>query len=216
MYFTADIRSEPWFGYYLGVVVFLLTLDSTAVPGGCEAVTEETREWVRMYTEPRFDEWSTIRKETVRALCVLLEYPGAVLQDTKGKEGEVEVGVVGNDITEGVAAAVEENEKTGWIILRLKPKLSVVFSSEVTFDTEDVNLSTVQDWIRICLSAWATRTTSIAQLPPHNNNISNDDGEIQGMASNMQAWIQIDASAPAPPGAVQRRSAVSAAAEPKA
>ncbi|KAG9064620.1 hypothetical protein KI688_002878 [Linnemannia hyalina] len=191
VYFTADIRSEPWFGYYLGVVVFLLTLDLTAVPGKCEAVAEETREWMRMYTERRFDEWSAIRKETARAFCVLLEYPGAVLQDTESKEGEAEAGVVGDDITEGFAATVETNEKTEWIILRLKPKLSVVFSSEANFDKADVNLFTVQDRIRICLSAWATRTNPIAQLPPLNNNINNEEGDIQGMASNMQAWILI-------------------------
>ncbi|KAF9142091.1 Histone deacetylase hda1 [Mortierella sp. GBA39] len=191
VYFTADIRSEPWFGYYLGVAVFLLTLDFTAVPEKCEAVAEETREWMRMYTERRFDEWSAIRKETARAFCVLLEYPGAVPQDTKCKEGEAEAGVVGDDITEGVTAAVETNEKTEWIILRLKPKLSVVFSSEANFDTADANLSTVQDRIRICLSAWAARTTPIAQLPPPNNNINNEEGDTQGMASNMQAWILI-------------------------
>lgn len=190
VYFTADIRSEPWFGYYLGVVVFLLTLKSTAIPGECGAVAVQTREWVQMYTERRFDEWSALRKETVRALCVLLEYPGAVLQDKKSKEGEADAGVVGDDITDGVVAAAEESEKTGWIILRLKPKLSVVFSSEATFDTEDANLSTVQDRIRICLSAWVTRTTPIAQLP-HNNNVNSEEGEIQGMASNMQAWILI-------------------------
>ncbi|KAF9290194.1 hypothetical protein BGZ88_007428 [Linnemannia elongata] len=190
VYFTIDIRSEPWFGYYLGVVVLLLTLDSTAVPGECEAMAEETREWVQMYTERRFDEWSAIRKETVRALCVLLEYPGAVLEDKKIKEGEAKAGVVGYTVSEGVAAAVGENEKTGWIILRLKPKLSVVFSSEATFDTEDASLSSVQGRIRICLYAWATRTASITRLQPHNN-IINEEGEIQGMASNMQAWILI-------------------------
>lgn len=173
------------------MVVFLLTLDSTNVPVGCKTVAEETRVWVQMYTERRFDEWSAIRKETVRALCLLLEYPGAVLQETKCKEGEAEAGVVGDDIIDGVAAAVEESEKTGWIILRLKPELSVVFSSEMNFDTEDASLSTVQDRIRICLSAWANRTSPIAQQPSHSNIFNNEEGEIQGMANNMQAWILI-------------------------
>ncbi|KAF9156308.1 hypothetical protein BG015_006153 [Linnemannia schmuckeri] len=96
IYFTTDIRKEPWFDYYLGMVVFLLTLDSTTVPREYESMVEETRRWVRMHTERRFDEWSAIRKETVRALCMLLEYPGVVLLDATGKEGDVKDGIFGD------------------------------------------------------------------------------------------------------------------------
>ncbi|KAF8945650.1 hypothetical protein BGZ47_002256 [Haplosporangium gracile] len=192
-YFRTDIRKEPWFDYYLGIVVSLLTLDMTTVPGEYGSMAEETRKWVRMYTERRFDEWSAIKKETVRALCMLLEYHAVVLQDASGKEGDVEDDVIDEGASSGVGTA-KGVEESGWITLRLKPKMSVVFSGEESFDTDDVNLLTAQDRIRRCLSAWPTRTINTQNTSPNsnpNNNNSNEDGGIRGMASNLPAWMLI-------------------------
>ncbi|KAG0289988.1 hypothetical protein BGZ96_006528 [Linnemannia gamsii] len=191
IYFKTDIRTgQPWFDYYLGVVVFLLTLDSVTISKEYESVAAETRGWVRMYAERRFDEWSALRKETVRALCVILEYPRAVLQDVgSSKEGGVEAV---NAIDNGDCPVVAEVYDPEWITLRLKPRLSVVFANEDTFKTKEANnLSTVQDRIMVCLSAWTTRPNISSTQNLTNKNKNEEDKDIQGMASNLPAWILI-------------------------
>lgn len=190
IYFKTDITNDqPWFDYYLGVVVFLLTLDSATISKEYESVAEETQGWVRMYSERRFDEWSALRKETVRALCMVLEYPRAVLQDVgSSKEGEVEA-VNGTD--NGDCTVVAEVYEPEWITLRLKPRLSVVFANEGAFKTEVNNLSTLQDRIRICLSAWPTRPNISSTQNSLGKSRDEKDKGIQGMASNLPAWILI-------------------------
>ncbi|KAF9089222.1 hypothetical protein BGX23_006842 [Mortierella sp. AD031] len=181
VYFTKDIRTEPWFDYYLGVVVYLLTLDPDSIPDGYEDVAEGICDWVEQYSQRRFDEWSALRKEAVQALCMLSEYPATISPIAGGPGAAVEHDEMDEVVAIGGATAPVES----WITLRLKPKSSTVFASSNTFDTS--TLPNLQDRIQLCLSAWLTSPFSqtVTNVGTGNNN------KAQGMASNLPAWLLI-------------------------
>jgi len=198
-----EIRSEPWFEYYIGMVTYLLTLDSAYVREGYESVKEGTLKWVAQYCERRFDEWSALRKDSVRSLCMLLEYPRIISQGTGRKISDVSNSKDEDESkatdTSGLAKEIEP-----WITVRLKPKSCTVFGREATFlDPAEpaAVLSTLQNRIQLCLFSWPTKTPS--HLPVdndsnrdnnsnHNINYSNGvNDRTQGMASNLPAWILI-------------------------
>ncbi|KAF9906726.1 hypothetical protein EC991_000318 [Linnemannia zychae] len=185
-YFMTDIRTAPWFEYYLGLVVFFLTLDLTAVPERYKSLAEGVQKWVEGYSERRFDEWPAVRKETVRAFCGLFEYPEAISQ----------YHVDGSGCGGGADTVVNEGAGS-WIDLRLKPESSVVFANEKIFDLGTKN-ATLQEQMQACHSAWPNRTLSqsLPQTLPHisngDPNIANrNSGDVQGMASNLSAWLLI-------------------------
>ncbi|KAF9925155.1 Histone deacetylase hda1 [Linnemannia zychae] len=131
-YLTLDVILDQYVPpeYYETDAAVLKDYDTSAIPNrlcsalGLQAMIEEIHQWMRRYTERRFDEWSTVRKETVRALCKILAYPYVTLGDND-KNMEVEKN----------AAVIDSNE----IVLNQTDKIKIEKEAE-TSSAEEIQL----------------------------------------------------------------------------
>ncbi|KAG0200957.1 hypothetical protein BGX28_006111 [Mortierella sp. GBA30] len=155
VYLTMDMTAEPWFGYYMGLVTHLLRQSISApVTESEENTLVQCSSWIITYSSCRFDEWSILKKETARCQSLLSAYHSMITY-----------------ISNSVDA--DHCERCDWIEIILKPKNSVVFSSQKT-----LSLSSVEDWLQVCLDAWP-------KAKPQ------DSGDSAFTGNNISAWINI-------------------------
>ncbi|KAF9434361.1 hypothetical protein BGZ76_008137 [Entomortierella beljakovae] len=75
-YLMTQVEQETWFGYYTGLVTFLL---QKYMPKDSESVSIEVKEFlsrINQYPECRFDERSILKKEVFRCQYLLSEFVG--------------------------------------------------------------------------------------------------------------------------------------------
>ncbi|KAG0004261.1 hypothetical protein BGZ79_009845 [Entomortierella chlamydospora] len=143
-YLTVDVTKETWFGYYIGLIIYLL-VTYIRNPGMVPKEAEHYTSWIDQYSECRFDGRSVLKKEALRCQMLLADYVDFVV-NSRGETGELD----------------SESDK-------LEPELGIeiifnidgaaVFSNAGFFSGQ----ISIEDRLRASFSSWS-HTTPIANL----------------------------------------------------
>ncbi|KAF9343991.1 hypothetical protein BGX26_004942 [Mortierella sp. AD094] len=161
-YLTVDVTKETWFGYYIGLIIYLLLTyiqDPEMVPEKAMHYTS----WIDQYSECRFDERSILKKETLRCQMLLADYVDFVVNskagtgelDSEGDKPEPELGIEIIFNIDGAAVFSNESSFSGQI--SIEDRLRASFSSwSLTVPTTSPTTSTLSSnlpaWILIVQS----------------------------------------------------------------
>jgi len=124
-----DIRADPWFHCYLGLVLHLLRQHIPAHQLANDHLTPactRCEDWIDQYSTTRFDEWSALKKEATQCLLSLTKY-------------------------RSIAKTLDDAAKTPWVRKMDRPEIG---RATIFPDVEKLSLLSTKDQVVACGRAW--------------------------------------------------------------
>ncbi|KAF9204488.1 hypothetical protein BGZ49_005243 [Haplosporangium sp. Z 27] len=143
-YLTLDVTKEAWFGYYIGLVVYLLY---KYLPGNSEEIPEGVKQyilWKDQYSEYRFDERSIVKRETSRCQTLLAKYVQFLASSTVGSE-----------------EAAEKSDSVSGIEIVLSFDSNAIFTKLESFSGK----VPLESLLSESISAWSSSSTMLHKGP---------------------------------------------------
>ncbi|ORZ27296.1 hypothetical protein BCR41DRAFT_392621 [Lobosporangium transversale] len=191
-----DITTEPWFAYYIGVLIFLL---NKYMPPSDRPDVSKFISWIEEYKACRFEKWSTLVKEAVRCIALLKDYsdfankipdPGSIfslastsnslMDDDGSSEGAHHV--LSSPIPGSISSSSSASHPPLPPVSQAIDVFFKVNSATSVFSTDSAFSRGVslQELIRSGLVSWPSPLSSSSPLLSSNS-----------FANNLLAWIQI-------------------------
>ncbi|KAI1294134.1 hypothetical protein EDD11_008215 [Mortierella claussenii] len=157
-----DISVDPWFRYYIGLIIFLLKKYVVMyIAEGLSDHIETHTSWIQDYAVSRFDSWAMLRKEMARCQMMFRDY---------SRFHVANITLANDENASDAEPAIE---------IVLLDKNAAIF---LTTDAFSPNM-TVEQLVQTSLSTWTTLEAS--------HSADTTTAPVSEFATNLPAWILI-------------------------